>query len=49
MVKCEICNKKEAIWKRLRAKEGAIMHMCDPCLDKQPNKVELIDDYKYVG
>ena len=49
MVKCEVCKKNDAIWKRIRSKEGAIILMCDPCLEKQPNCVELIDDYKYIG
>lgn len=45
---CELC-KKRAHWKRIRDKKGAIMLLCDECLTKQPNAVELLDDYKYIG
>jgi hypothetical protein len=44
-MKCSLCSKK-AVWIRLKTKKGP-KGLCDHCLDEQPDKINLLDNYVF--
>jgi len=49
-MKCDLCGKKQAIWKNKRKNPtDGLRYLCDGCMMALPNPVDRLDKYDYVN